>query len=436
MASKEELLAEAYKRGILPADKKAAYEEAIRRGIVDKSPSLLQSVGSHIQKNWQNMMGDVQNVIAGSASQETKKKLGITATPEQVTQSGERLTTGIAGTLGPGVAGKLPKPSTPMSAVRDQTLKEIKKAGYAIPPSESGGSMTARIGEMASGKYKTQELASYINRNVTNNLAKKALGIPKNVELSQASINSIRQEAGKAYQKMADLGQLRVPSNLTTNNLWPKIHTTIGKGALQQKIVQAKDVVETLKQLRHDGNAYLQAYGRNADPETLSKAKNLLDTAGKLDKFLENSAKSLGKSSLAKEFQNARVTIAKTYTIENAMNPATGDVNATQLARLLKKSKPLSGEIKTIAKMGATFPKAVREVSGFMPNPLTTVDIGYGGGLAALGHLPVAAGLAAARVGGRYASLYPETTGAITRNLLQYLQPIGASAQYQGLLSP
>lgn len=39
MATKEELYAEAYRRGILPADKKAMYEEAVRRGLM-QNPEL------------------------------------------------------------------------------------------------------------------------------------------------------------------------------------------------------------------------------------------------------------------------------------------------------------------------------------------------------------------------------------------------------------
>lgn len=39
MASKEEIYAEAYRRGILPADKKALYEEAVRRGLM-QNPEL------------------------------------------------------------------------------------------------------------------------------------------------------------------------------------------------------------------------------------------------------------------------------------------------------------------------------------------------------------------------------------------------------------
>ena len=42
MASKEEMLTEAYNRGILPADKKAAYEEAQRRGLIAAQPQTQQ----------------------------------------------------------------------------------------------------------------------------------------------------------------------------------------------------------------------------------------------------------------------------------------------------------------------------------------------------------------------------------------------------------
>lgn len=68
---------------------------------------------------------------------------------------------------------------------------------------------------------------------------------------------------------------------------------------------------------------------------------------------------------LIKAFRDARTRIAKTYDIEKALNPATGEIDAAVLGRMLKSRKPLTGELRTIAEAALAYPKAMQMPSRF-----------------------------------------------------------------------
>ena len=115
--------------------------------------------------------------------------------------------------------------------------------------------------------------------------------------------------------------------------------------------------LEELKQARHDAKAQFEFYNRSADPDVLKKAKALDSTAEKLEKDLGDYAVSLGRDDLVPALQEARKTIAKTYTVERAVNKTTGDVDARVIGRLFDKQKPLSDGLEKVGQFAAGFPK-------------------------------------------------------------------------------
>jgi hypothetical protein len=108
---------------------------------------------------------------------------------------------------------------------------------------------------------------------------------------------------------------------------------------------------------------------------------------------------------LLKGYREARKLIAKTYTVQKALNAETGDVSAQTLARELGKGKPLSGDILTAAQAGAAFPKATQALKE-TPKALSPLDFGAAGlGLMGSGGNPLAAAGLIARPAARAALL-------------------------------
>ena len=105
-------------------------------------------------------------------------------------------------------------------------------------------------------------------------------------------------------------------------------------------------------------------------------------------------------ASLIQELRDARKLIAKTYTIENAINEGAGNVSAQKLAQALNRGAPLESGLLTAAKFGNAFSKSAQspEKMGAVP-PFTMTDLVTG----ALGGTvnPALAGLALVRPAAR-----------------------------------
>jgi hypothetical protein len=176
-----------------------------------------------------------------------------------------------------------------------------------------------------------------------------------------------------------------------------------------------KKMVYDLRLLRSNADAYYKAYERSFDPEQLTKAKQARAAASQIEDSLENYTKSLGRDDLLPALRDARQLIAKSYTVQKALNPVSGTVDARALARELKKGKPLSDELRTVAEFAAQFPKAsqVTETMGSRPQ-ISPTDMGVAGIISAMTD-PSAMSALLVRPTARAAAL----SNAVQNNLIQ-----------------
>jgi hypothetical protein len=255
------------------------------------------------------------------------------------------------------------------NVTRDKTIIEALDAGYKIPPAATNPSFLNRTLESFAGKANIGQTLSTQNQEITNNLAKKALGLPESISLSDEILNGVRQEAGKAYQQIAQLD--------------PHL---------------AQDI-EKLKITKNEANAYYKLYGRSAHPDDLKKAQGLRDQANQIETWIEDAVTNYGKPDLLANLRNARTQIAKTYEVENALNNATGNINARSIAKSFNKDVPLTGELATIGKFGSAFPKYTQpteQIGTVGASKVKSMMAGLlgGGGYAAGG--PIGAGIGVA----------------------------------------
>jgi len=237
---------------------------------------------------------------------------------------------------------------TKMSPQMNVAIEKARETGYTVPPTQAGGGVANRMLEGMAGKISTLQEASVRNQDITNKLAVKSLGLSEDTVLTPEVLGTIRDDAGKAYEALKSLP--KKPAILADSTM---------NRAAQPAINPAK-MVEDLKIARKDAEGYYNAYARSAHPEDLAKAKAFKTKATKLEDDLEQYAKDIGKKDLVPALRDARQLIAKTYTVENAMNKTTGTVNALDLAKRLQKNKPMSAELKQIAEFAQAFPKAAK----------------------------------------------------------------------------
>jgi hypothetical protein len=267
------------------------------------------------------------------------------------------------------------------NAVRDTTFSEGRDAGYVVPPSAAGGGAISNVIESFGGKAAMGQKAAIKNQQVTNNLARKALGLSDDAPLSLQTIEAQRNKFAAPYREIAALDK------------------------------NAASALEKLKEVRHEANSYFRHYDVSADPKSLAQAKQLSGEATMLEKSIEAMAIKAGKPQLVNELRDARTQIAKSYDVERALNVATGDVSAPVLGRMVDKGKALTGGLATAGRFQQAFPQFMREGER-VPSPdvsatnlMAAGALGYGGYQAAGMPGLLAAGLPFARGGARSALL-------------------------------
>jgi hypothetical protein len=322
---------------------------------------------------------------------------------------------GAAGKIGNAMGRVISGPD--VSPAVQAGVQAATKAGYVVPPTQASPTLANRLMEGMAGKISTAQNASAKNQAVTNGLAATALGLPAETQLSPGVLNQIRQNAGRAYDAVASTGTItpgpayeQALDSITAQarqaaagfpNAKPSaILSEID--ALKSPQFDASSAVSKIQQLRDQASS---AYA--SGDKSLGAA--LKAGAGVLEDTIDQHLQQIGAPpDLLDGFRNARQLIAKTYSVEKALNPTSGTVDAQKLAAQLNRGKPLSGDLLTAAQFAQQFPKAAQPVEkmGSLPQ-LSPLDWGASAlATAASGNLLPMAGVIL-RPGARSLALSP-----------------------------
>ncbi len=376
----------------------------------------------------------VQQVLTSNLPTQLASAIGGGSASGLARESGA----GVLGQVAAGLAGSLAgagvvkptavAPSTQQlqNAPRDKVLKEAQKAGYVALPSDVGAGRTARTLETVSGKFKAEELASARNQQVTNNLARKYLGLNEETPLTSETLDSLRERAGTVYQQASELPAGKV-AETTTKSL-----ATGGKQT-EPVFKSGAQLIEEIKLARDDARSAWKAFNFGTDKPTQARNAALAadNRVTALEAQLETLAKQNNQPELLNQLKRARQEIAKIYTVDKATNPITGMVDAKVIGKQLDKNVPISGDLALAGKFAKTFPRVNKPVAE-TPNPFSIYDVigaSYGAGATN----PLILGLPLARVGSRYAMESP----AFQQRFVQpQYQPITQPfIPYQGILN-
>lgn len=331
-----------------------------------------------------NLATGSQQQMPSEALQQTMTRMGL---PEPQTGLERGLGMAQSAMAGarvpmPQVGRQAPANFQPAPTVAEREFSRAQGAGYVVPPASVRPSVGNVALESIGGKAAMQQLSSNRNQEVTNQLAARSVGLSENQPITQASLRELRNKAGDVYKSIKAAGRI-TPDEQYFNDLAALRQSTaqiaqdfpdanIGSAqeidnlvkSLAQGSFDAKSAVEYIKQLRKAATGHLS--GANAaDPAKQSLGMAQRDAAAALEEMVARHLQQTGNPQLARQFDEARRLIAKTYTVEGALE-TTGNVNAAKLAALLRKGKPLSPELEQAARFAGAFPKAaaVPEKSG------------------------------------------------------------------------
>jgi hypothetical protein len=330
---------------------------------------------------------------------------------------------------------------TPPSQGTMQAAREAQEAGYVIPPTQVKPSLLNRFLEGTAGKISTAQNASFKNQQVTNQLAAKSLGLPEDTVISPEILQNIRSTAGQAYENLKASGRIKTSPKFiqALDNIEPyKDAKAASADFVSPEAKSIIDVIDSLKTPSFDVKSAIskiRLLRDNADVAFKDK-KSLLGQANRdasevLENTIENYLANSKQTDLLSKFREARQTIAKTYSVENALNQTTGSIDAKKLAAQLQKGKPLTGELKQSAQFAQAFPTAAQttERMGSIPQ-ISPLDIGgaaltSGGAYFAGGEAATPLGFATllARPTVRAAALSKPVQSRLTNQQMQNLSP-------------
>ena len=323
------------------------------------------------------------NLATGSNQQMPSEALQQTMTRMGLPEAETGLERGLGMVQSAMAGSRVPMPQVGQQApanfqraptVAEREFAQAQKAGYVVPPASVKPSVGNVALESVGGKAAVQQLASGRNQEVTNSLAARSVGLSENQPITQANLREIRNKAGDVYKAIKSVGRI-APDEQYFDDLAALRESTaqiakdfpdanIGSAkevddlvkSLAQPSFDAKSAIEYIKQLRKAATGHLS--GANAaDPAKQSLGMAQRDAAAALEEMVGRHLQQSGNPQLAKQFDEARRLIAKTYTVEGALE-TTGNVNAAKLAALLRKGKPLSPELEQAARFAGAFPKA------------------------------------------------------------------------------
>jgi hypothetical protein len=291
-----------------------------------------------------------------------------------------------------GAAGKVlrgPEQSADLAAA----VAASRQAGYVIPPTQARPTLLNRTLEGLSGKITTAQNASARNQGVTNRLAAEALGLPPDTKLTGDVLTTVRQQAGQAYDALGNAGVI-TPAQTYTQALddIAKPFRTAAAGFPNGKPSPVIDLVESLRSPQFDSASAVAKIKelRTAADDAFRTGNTDIGRASRsaakaLEDAIEDHLQRTGSTQALQAFKDARQLIAKTYTVEKALNSTTGAVDARKLGAQLTKGKPISGELKQAGDFANRFPKAAQPPEGMGSLPQTSPLDWIPAGAAAMG---------------------------------------------------
>lgn len=323
-----------------------------------------------------NLATGSQQQMPSQATQELMTRMGLPKPQNEIENVNQFLGSAIAGAKVPmpGIKQQAPQNFQPDLTRQQRTFDVGRREGYVVPPATIKPNLRNVALESIGGKQATEQTARMTNQQVTNKLANRTLGLPETREITRDSLEQVRDEAGKVYDAVTKAGRISADAEYKAGlqkmqseiseimNDFPDADVAaasdIGKliKGLDVSGFDAKSGMAYLKQLRNDAADNLASMD---DPTKKALGRAQRAAAENLEEMVFRHLSKIGQGNLAKQFDNARRQIAKSYTIQAALDEGSGSVDAMKLSQILNKGKPLSPELETAARMGGSFPRAM-----------------------------------------------------------------------------
>lgn len=291
----------------------------------------------------------------------------------------------------------VPSNFVPTATPLQRNLAETRGEGYVFPPATTNPSIKNKIIESFGGKIGTQQDASALNMSTTNALARRAVGLEPEADITPDALQRVRAAADVAKQNLvAKIGPAVNMDQQFSDNVsqivapFRKAGEALGSRFGNNPLVDAADAINrpklepdvaltAVRTLRDEADVAFRAGQGSTGKAYKALATNIEDA---MDRHLV----AQGDQGAVNAYRDARVLQAKSFDVEKALNDSTGNVDASFFGSKLKRGGYLSDELLTIGKAARIAPKAMQSItdSGSVRN----TDVALGLGSTILGHNP------------------------------------------------
>jgi spore coat protein CotF len=286
------------------------------------------------------------------ATQNLMTQIGLPEPQGTVENVNQFLGSAITGAKVPMPTISQPAPANfqPTLTRQQRTFDVGQREGYVVPPATIKPNIRNIALESIGGKQATEQTARATNQQVTNKLANRTLGLPETREITRDTLEQVRDEAGQVYEMVKSAGRISTDDDYKAGlqgirasikkirEDFPKVNVAASKeikdlaDALDVSEFDTNSGMELLKQLRNEAADNLASLD---EPTKKALGRAQREAAETLEELIFRQLRNAGQDDLAQQFDNARRQIAKSYTVQAALNEGSGSIDAIKLAQIL-----------------------------------------------------------------------------------------------------
>lgn len=310
-------------------------------------------------------------------------------------------------------------------ASKAATLEAGQNLGMVVEPSQVNPSAVNKAVESLAGGPSIRQAATHVNQEVADNVARRVLD-PTNPDLDLTSqvARAVRQRAyDTGYRPLANAGQVTTDAQYAQDlqgiianrqgaaRSFPNAVNNDVQNVINSVAVPSFDSGDAIKMVQVLRNSASDAFAQGKNELGIAQRQASQAIEGQIERHLASAAaggatpqSARAAQELLDNFRDARVLMAQSHDIEDAIREGGGSIVQSSLASKIQAGKPMSGELGDVARFANNNPTVTRE-GAKTPVPGTTVTgtmarvagaAGLGGAVGATTHSPEAAALAGA----------------------------------------
>lgn len=263
-----------------------------------------------------------------------------------------------------------------MMKMRNDAFKAVQKEGIVLPPHElgEGSDIIASIG----GKAALSQDSSIRQAPAWQRMVREDLGLSKEaLPISRNDLKNLREDLAAPYKELDVIHkeskkQLEERLSALSKISDPREAEIIADSTAMRESLAILEKwtgadVEALKKARNRAQNAFDSF-KKGDPNAYEPWQAAKAEAAAIEQAIEDAALSLGDDKLLNRLRDSRKKIAQSYTVEEALNPATGLVDPAVFGKQLDFGEPLTGNLKKIADFQLAFNRDAVEATR-VPNP-------------------------------------------------------------------